>query len=158
MERRTATKVAVVAGAMVGSLALAGTASGGKVVHKLSGPVTGDPNAKISIEVVVKNGEPKRIRNLKYKDLDAHCNVDGTTTVPAGELSGNAGKNVNAPGIELELANYWLFQWFSFPNDGAREVDAHGKIRSKGKKVVGIIDVYQAEPCAASTRNRFKAT
>jgi hypothetical protein len=149
-----AAKPAMIVGALVAALAVAAPAIAGKTVHKLSGPVTGDPNGKVSIDVVVKNGKPQKLRNLRYKNLDAHCNVDGTTIVPAGELSGHAGKNLAG----FQDPQHSLFQWFSFPDDGAREVDARGRAKQKGKKVVGEIDVYDNTGCAASTKNKFTAT
>ncbi|MGH2986450.1 MAG: hypothetical protein ACRDLO_07175 [Solirubrobacterales bacterium] len=150
----TTTKRAAIVVALAVALALPATAMAGRTVHKLSGPVTGDPNGKVSIEVVVKNGKPQKLRRLTYENLDAHCNVDGTTIVPAGELSGNAGRNLAG----FQDPQHSLFQWFSFPNDGAREVDARGRVKERGKKVVGEIDVYDNNACAASTKNKFTVT
>jgi hypothetical protein len=152
---RTRTALGVVVAATL-ALAVAPGALGAKKTYKLSGPVEGDPNGSVAIQVVVKNGKPRKLKKLVYENLDAHCNVDGTTIVPAGELSGNAGKNLAG----FQDPQHSLFQWYSFPDDGARQVDARGRVKMKGKKVVGEIDVYDNDPnrCAASTGNKFKAT
>jgi hypothetical protein len=137
-----------------GLLAVPVSLEAAKKTYRLAGPVEGDPNATVSVQVVVKNRKPRKLKNLEYENLDAHCNVDGTTIEPAGELSGNAGRNLAG----FQDPQHSLFQWYSFPNDGARQVDARGRVKMKGKKVVGEIDVYDNARCAASTKNRFTAT
>ena len=137
-----------------GLLAVPVSLEAAKKTYRLAGPVEGDPNATVSVQVVVKNKKPRKLKNLEYENLDAHCNVDGTTIEPAGELTGNAGRNLAG----FQDPQHSLFQWFSFPNDGARQVDANGRVKQRGKKIVGVISVYDNTGCAASTQNRFVGT
>jgi hypothetical protein len=73
----TATKrrsrLAVAAACLCCLLALAPAAAG---ALSLKGSVRGDPNAKVSMTIVKRHGEPKLIRQLWFKRLDHKC-TDG---------------------------------------------------------------------------------
>jgi hypothetical protein len=129
-------------------------------VHKLSGvfhaegvPGTGT----MSIEVVVKNGTPVRIRNLAFKNLPARCNVSETpgspSYEPAGKLSGGGGKNSNGDGIEYGRA----LQWIAYP--GKRQVLMNGKLSKAGTNIKkGELQVHNnASGACQSAVGRFTA-
>jgi len=126
-------------------VAAPGVAAAAKVTHTLEGAMVGDANSSVKLKVVVKNGEPSKVKALTYENLDAFCNEDGTTITPAGELSGNAGKALNR---RVEFDN--SFNWFSNPADPSRRVELFGKLKQKGKKAVGTIGVFANDTCAAA--------
>jgi hypothetical protein len=135
----------VLAAALAVALALP-TGAAAKV-YTLNGKVKGDSNSDVSVKVVVRNGEPQRLKGLTYRNLDATCNVDGTTTVPAGELSGTGGKNVG-PSVEVDNS----FRWVSYPDDGARYVNMFGNLKKGGRLIKATLEVYDNDPavCAAA--------
>src|SRR5918994_4377099 len=72
--------------ALAGALALAPAADAGKKktkTHKLTGSVVGDANSKLTMKVKVKNGDPKKVKNFTWENLDGYC-----TGSPAPEQSG----------------------------------------------------------------------
>jgi hypothetical protein len=108
-------------------------------VHKLKGKMAGDANSAVSVKVVVRNGDPRRLKELEFKRLDAFCGDD-----PAGELSGKGGRNLG-PGVEFDNS----FNWFSFPQQPApRQVNMFGKLRREGKKLGGRLEVLSNSTCA----------
>jgi len=137
------------------ALALPPTAMGGIQVHKLTGvfhaegvPGTG----KVSIKVVVKNGTPVKLKALTFKNLPARCNESETplqpSYVPAGKLSGGAGKNSNGDGIEFGRR----LQWISYPGNGARQVLMHGRLSKSGKRIFkGKLEVHNNKPGACQS-------
>jgi hypothetical protein len=139
---------------IVAALGAAGIAQAAKTTHRLEGPVAGDANASVAISVVVKNGEPRKVKGLRYENLDKFCDQDDEVgyETPAGETSGSAGKNIG-PGIESDNS----FRWVSNPSDPARSVNIVGKVKQHGKKVTGLLEVFfNDEPCKAE--GKFTAT
>lgn len=122
----------------VGLLAVPSTAAAGRVVHTLKGGIAGDANARVKMKVVVRNGDPRRVKGLSYRNLDADCN--GT---PAGQLSGSAGRNLG-PGVEFDNS----FRWVSFPANPPRQVNMVGKLKRRGRKATGRLEVGSNESCA----------
>jgi hypothetical protein len=116
--------------------------------HKLTGTfdAEGVPGTgTMSIEVVVRNGTPVRIRNLSFKNLPARCNVSETpgspSYQPAGKLSGGGGKNSNGDGIEYGRA----LQWIAYP--GKRQVLMNGKLSKSGTSIKkGELQVHNNAP------------
>lgn len=122
-------------------------------VHKLTGTFDAEGVAgtgTMSIEVVVRNGTPVRIRNLSFKNLPARCNVSETpgspSYEPAGKLSGSGGKNRNGSGIEFGRA----LQWIGYP--GQRQVLMNGKLSKSGKRIQnGELQVHNNAPGACQS-------
>jgi hypothetical protein len=141
-------------------LVLPAMASAGIQVHKLSGVFHGENvpgTGKVSIKVVVKDGKPVSVKELKYKNLPAGCNVSETPGSPifepAGTLSGDAGKNRNPPGIEVGRR----LQWFSYPGNGARQVTMNGRLNKSGTKIFkGRLEVGNNQACQGA-RGTFTA-
>jgi hypothetical protein len=132
---------------LVVALALPAAATAAKKTFKLSGPVAGDANAEVEISVTVKNGKPKKVKKLSYENLDAYCDLDDEVgyETPDGERSGSAGVNVGPP-VEADRS----FRWVSFPEDPSRQVNVVGKVKRRGKKVTGFLEVFFNEtPCKA---------
>ena len=77
--RISAVKRLIPACALAGALALAPAADAGKKkskTHKLTGSVQGDANSKLTMKVKVKRGDPKKIKDFTWQNLDGYC--DGT--------------------------------------------------------------------------------
>ncbi len=127
----------------LGALALCLPAAAIAATKTYKGKMVGDTNSSVILEAKVKNGKPTKVTGLKYKNLDAVCNEDGSTVTPAGELSGKAGKNQN-PRVEFNNA----FNWFSYPT--GRTVQLPGRFKDRGRKVVGTIGVFDNVNCAAA--------
>ena len=66
-----------VLGAMVVVL-LVMTAAALAASNKLVGPIKDDANGKVSMKIVVKNGDPVKAKDVKVSNLDYECQ-DGTT-------------------------------------------------------------------------------
>jgi len=131
--------VAAVAVCLGAILAVApASASAGRVVHTLKGKMANDPNSRVKVKVVVRNGDPKRLKGLEFKNLDAFCDDP-----PAGELSGKAGKN-QGPGVEFDNS----VRWVSFPANPSRHVNLVGKLRRHGRKLTGRLEVFSNTICA----------
>jgi hypothetical protein len=142
MKRGTSTKAIAGACAVLGVLLLlTATAFAGKKTLSLNGKIVGDENSQVTLKIVVKNGEPKKVKGLTYANFDAYCDADGSLG-PApphyvGEITGSAGKNVGT-----KIYPDGDFYWVSYPDDGARMVEGWGTVKKGGKKVVGDIAVY----------------
>jgi hypothetical protein len=123
----------------IAAVVFAGAAIAATKTHKLAGPVAGDANAKVKIQVVVKNGEPRKVKKLTYKNLDTFCDHDDEVgfETAAGDRSGSAGKNLG-PKIESDGS----FRWVSYPTDPDRTVNVIGVVKQKGKKVGGLLEVF----------------
>lgn len=143
---QTVSKAAIVAGLVLG-LVLAAGAEGAKTTHKLTGKMVDkangsvDPNSKVSVKVVVKNGEPRRLKALRFDNLNGYCrDVADGPLYQTGEFSGVGGKNLS-PRIE----NNGIFNWFSYPPDPPnppRRVEFFGKIKKQGKRIDATLNVY----------------
>jgi len=137
--------------ALVGALAAPAAAPAAVHVYKVTGTVhaEGVPGTgTMSVKVVVKNGEPKRLRNLTYKNLPARCNVSDVPLqpqyVPAGALSGSGGANVGG-GLEFDRS----FRWVSYPSNPPRYVNMLGKVSGNGTRIFkGRIEVFNNTPGA----------
>jgi hypothetical protein len=135
--------------ALVGTLAAPAAAGAAVHVYRLTGTVhaEGVPGTgKMSVKVVVRNGEPKRLRNLTYRNLPARCNVSDTPLqpqyVPAGRVSGSGGANVGG-GLEFDRS----FRWVSYPSKPPRYVNMLGKVSGNGKRIFkGRIEVFNNTP------------
>ncbi|MGH2987271.1 MAG: hypothetical protein ACRDLO_11390 [Solirubrobacterales bacterium] len=156
MERTTSSiKGLSAACAITLALALAITAIAGGVTHKLEGNVDGDSNGTIRLQVVVKDGKPKKVKKLEYENLDTFCDQDDAVgfETPVGDRSGNAGRNVG-PSIEANRS----FRWVSYPEDPSRQVNVIGKVKRRGNKVNGKIEVFFNEFPACKAEGDFTAT
>jgi len=113
-------------------------------VHAEGVPGTGIVRVHVKVG---RNGAPKRVTKVVYKNLDARCNVGDLETPvyqPAGEVSGNAGKN-RGPGIEFDRS----FRWVSYPKAASRYVNVLGKLNRRGTKIrKGRIEVGNNAPGA----------
>jgi hypothetical protein len=145
--------VAVVAAALV--LLPAGADAAKTKSHKLEGRMVGDPNSRVSMTVVTRRGDPKRVKRLRYRNLDTFCDLDDEVgfETPVGDRSGSAGRNIG-PGVELDNS----FRWVSFPEDPPRQVNVVGKVKRRGKKVTGTIEVLDNEAPVCQAEGRFTAT
>jgi hypothetical protein len=147
----------LVAGALVTVALLlpAGADAAKKKSHKLEGRMSGDPNSSISITVVTRGGDPKRVKRLRYRNLDTFCDLDDEVgfETPAGDRSGSAGRNIG-PGIEFDNS----FRWVSFPQVPPRQVNVVGKVKRRGKKVTGTIEVLDNEVPVCQAEGRFTAS
>jgi hypothetical protein len=123
--------------------ATAGRGAGSAV---LEGPVLGDPNGVVSMEVVIRDGNPDEIRNLAYENLDAYCRQDDGSQLLVGEISGNAGTNLDSPGIYGENVS-----WLSYPQNPARQVQMFGTVNEQGTEVSAELRVYNNESCGNAT-------
>ena len=140
-------------------LTLAAPAVSGKgknaKVHELSGKIAGDANAKVSLEVVVRNREPRKVRNLVYKNIDTFCDQDAEVgfETPVGDRSGKGGKNLG-PRVEFDNS----FRWVSNPDNPSRTINIVGKVKRRGKKVTGLLEVYFNDFPACKAEGNFVAT
>jgi hypothetical protein len=152
-ERRVkSTKRATVGMAIVAALLLAvpASASAAKATHKLTGKMvdeansTTDANSKVSVKVVVKNGEPKRLKALKFDNLNGYCRdeMDGPLYF-VNEFSGRGGRNLNR---RIEINN--IFNWFSNPETPSRRVEFYGKIKNSGKRITATLNVFNNTECS----------
>ena len=123
--------------ALVGALVLAPVADAGKKktkTHKLTGSVVGDANSKLTMKVKVRKGDPKKIKDFTWENLDGYC--DGTFV---GEQSGSYSGSAPILGVGDFLA-FGPYDQSSAPEEVAQ---IHGFVKKKGKKVTnGIIAVY----------------
>jgi hypothetical protein len=120
---KRAVPVLVCAGALV--VPAAATAK----AHKLSGQVGGDPNATVSMKVVVKKGDAKKVKAFAWSGLDGSC---------GGEQSGTTSLTTKAFPSPFRI--FGPYQGATDPGD---TVDIPGSVKKKGKKVVGgLIAVY----------------
>jgi hypothetical protein len=112
----------------------------------LKGKVVGDANSDVSVKVVLRNGKPKRLKGLTYKNLDAYCDPDGSLGPQdpqfVREVSGSAGTNRNP---RIEVGGY--FNWFSYPDNPSRQGTFAGRLRNRARKAVGKIFVGNNESC-----------
>jgi hypothetical protein len=138
-----------------GALVVPVTAEAATQVHRLTGKFHSETvpgTGKVSIKVIVKNGNPVALRELKFSNLPAACNkseIPGAPSwEPAGTLSGGAGKNMNGDGIEFGRALFWA----GFPQGGAREVLMNGKLSKSGKRInSGELQVNNNAPGACQS-------
>jgi hypothetical protein len=140
MRRGTRIKLIGCVCALVGVLLLPATAVAGKEVRTLKGGLVGDENSKLSLKVVLKNGKPKRVKGLKFENLDAYCSLLGGAYV--GELSGTGGKNLG-PSVDPPPLG-WSFYWVSYPTDPSRMIEMNGKLLRKFNfnRAKGTMAVY----------------
>jgi hypothetical protein len=138
----------------IAAVVFAGAAIAATKTHKLAGPVEGDANAKVKIQVVVKNGDPKRVKKLTYTNLDTFCDNDDEVgfETAVGDRSGSAGKNLG-PKIEADKS----FRWVSYPTDPDRTVNVVGKVKPSGKKASGLLEVFFNDFPACKAEGEFKA-
>jgi len=116
--------------ALVAALALPAAALG--KTHKLSGTVGGDPASTVSMKVVVKKGNPKKVKAFAWSGLNGFC-----SGVPAGEQSGTTGLKTSA--FPSPFRVFGSYDGAGGPGD---VVDISGTVKKKGKKVVdGLIVV-----------------
>jgi hypothetical protein len=137
------------------ALWLAITAIAGGATHKLDGKVNGDSNGTVSLQVVVRDGKPKKVKKLEYENLDTFCDQDDAVgfETPVGDRSGKAGRNVG-PSIEANRS----FRWVSYPDDPPRQVNVVGKVKRRGTKVEGKIEVFFNDFPACKAEGTFTAT
>ena len=122
----------IVLGLVIAGLALPAGASAARTTYTLKGKVDGDANSRVSVKVVVRNGQPQRLKGLTYRNLDSDC--------AAGELSGSGGKNL---GASVEFNN--SFRWVSYPQGGSRHVNMYGKVRRRGRRITATLEVFDNE-------------
>jgi hypothetical protein len=166
-QRRSAAMISMMkrlipASVLVCALVVPATAPAAVQVHQLKGtfhaqnvPGTGT----VSVKVVVKKGKPVRIKELKFNNLPAFCNVSETfepAYVPAGKLSGSGGENKNGDGIEFGRNLFWV----SYPGKGARQILMNGKLNKFGTRIKkGRLQVHNNNPDACqSAVGTFTAT
>ena len=68
--------------ALVLALALPATATAGLKTYRLKGPVVGDPNAMVWIDVVMRNGKPKRSRTSSTRTSTRSATWTARTSSP----------------------------------------------------------------------------
>jgi hypothetical protein len=145
MRRATRIKLIGCVCALVGVLLLPATAVAGKEVRTLRGKLVGDENSRVSLKVVLKNKKPKRVKGLRFENLNAYCSLLGGAYV--GELSGTGG--VTAPGdFEVDPPPLgWTFTWFSYPQNPSRMIEMNGKLLRKFNfnRARGTMAVYSNE-------------
>lgn len=132
--------VCVVAGS---SLLVSATASAAVRVNTLTGTfkAEGVPGTgKVSLKVVVRNGDPVRVKNLVYKKLPARCNVSEVPLEPIYQPAGTlSGASVGSGKVEFA----GLVNWFNYPGKGARQVILAGRLNSNGTKLTnGKLEVH----------------
>jgi hypothetical protein len=157
MRRPRTLKLAAIASALLGALLVPATASGALKFRTLKGSVVGDQNSFVSLQVGFKNGKPKRVRGLVYRNLDTYCDPDGSlgpeAPEPVGEVSGRGGQN-RGPSVEYN----WTFYWVSYPNEPSRMIEMNGKLlrRFNFNRAVGTMAIHHNEgPCQTAT-GRFR--
>lgn len=135
-------------------LAGACAAPAAAAVNRLTGTVqaVGVPGrGTVHIHVKLnRRGAPVRVTKVVYQGLDARCNVGepgSPAYEPAGELSGNAGRNIG-PAVEFDRT----FRWVSYPARQPRFVNVFGKLNRRGTRITrGRIDVAVNTPGACQT-------
>jgi len=140
------------AGLVIAALAVPASASAAVRVNTLSGvfKAEGVPGTgKVSLKVVVKNGEPVRVKNLVYKNLPARCNVSDEPLEPIYQPAGKmTGATVGSKQVEFA----GLINWFSYPGKGARQVIVAGKLNSNGTRLkIGKLEVHNNSPGACQS-------
>jgi hypothetical protein len=118
------TKITIL-GTLVAFLTL--SASAGASTRHFEGTFAGDDNATVSMNVVVRHGEPRRVRDLAVTDLDYSC-TGGET----GERSVTF-----APTAVFESARDGLFEFQSELNDTGTYFVIGGLMRPSLRKVKG---------------------
>jgi hypothetical protein len=148
MRRATRIKLIGCVCALVGVLLLPATAVAGKEVRTLRGGLVGDENSKLSLKVVMKNKKPKRVKGLKFENLDAYCRG-----AYVGELSGTGGKNLGFGPDPPPLG--WTFYWVSYPQDPPRMIEMYGKLLRKfnfnrAKGTMAVYSNQEFDQCGAA--------
>jgi hypothetical protein len=124
--KRSVIKVLIPACLLLGALILPSAAPA--KVHSLTGTVGSDQTATVSMRVVVKNGKPVKLKAFSWAGLDGFCD-----TTPAGEQSGSLlGSAKVLFGGNFRKA----------VTSGTYSVNIFGKLKQKGKKVAGTIEVF----------------
>ncbi|MEX2447321.1 MAG: hypothetical protein WD404_01085 [Solirubrobacterales bacterium] len=124
-------------------------------VHAEGVPGTGTVRVHVKVG---NNGKPRKVTRVIYRNLDARCNVgdfENPVYEPAGELSGNAGRN-QGTGIEFDRS----FRWVSYPQSPPRSVNVLGRLNRKGTRISGgKIEVGNNLPGACQlAKGTFTAT
>ncbi|MGH2962977.1 MAG: hypothetical protein ACRDL3_12410 [Solirubrobacterales bacterium] len=136
--------------ALVGALAVAPAAVA--KTHNLSGPVEGDANARISMKVVVKKGQPKKVKAFAWQGLDGFCDDSFV-----GEQTGTT--SLKTKPFPSPFRIFGSYDQAASPGD---TVDISGTVKRKGKKIVrGLIAVsFDGGFCTAPPpeRRSFTAT
>ena len=123
------------------ALAIGMTAVASAAINKVEGKVKGDDDSKVSARVVIDDGAPRRVNDLKFRKVDFACgggqvlqgSVDAPDTVPVG-------KNGN-----FETKN--------------KDIEIKGTVKLKGEKIVGDVEAelkFNGDRCKAD--GEFKAS
>lgn len=148
--------------AAVALLALPAAASAAVKVNTLTGtfkPESVAGKGTVIVKVVVKNGNPVRIKSVVFKNLPARCNVGETpgspVYQPAGKMSGSGGKNLD-DAIDFGRRVTWI----SYPSAGKRQVTMNGRLNKAGTVLFkGELQVHNNAPGACqSAVGKFTAT
>jgi len=145
-------------GALVGALALPAAAVG--KTNTLTGSfapegVPGNGTVKVKVKANRRN-KPKKLKSIIYENLSARCNMgdfENPAYVPAGTLSGDAGPDQGS-GLEFDRSFFWV----SYPDNGARQVLANGKLNRRGTRVQdGRLEVHNNVAGCQSAVGTFTA-
>jgi hypothetical protein len=124
---------------LLAALALASSASAD--TRHLSGSFRADENAMISMDVVIRGGEPVAARHIEFTDLDYTC--DGTGA--SGELSASLGRTL------IFRSARGGFEFETEPaGTGLDDVIAGGLLGRSANKVKGGV-VYFFEDSSGTT-------
>jgi hypothetical protein len=149
MRRVTRIKLTACICALVGVFLLPATAVAGQEVRTLKGGLVGDANSMVQFKVVLKNGKPKKVKRLRFENLDAYCRG-----AYVGELSGTGGRNLGFGPDPPPLG--WTFYWVSYPTDPSRMIEMYGKLlrRFNFNRARGTMAVYsnqEFDQCGAAS-------
>ena len=125
------------------SAALLLPATAPAAVYKLKGKVKGDADGRVTMKVVVTRGDPKRIKAFRYRNVDGACDQDESVgyETPTGARSGAFGGSTS-----IGFGGAFMDVRYG-PNP--QRVGIFGKVRQKGKRVVGTLEVYFDDYCKA---------
>ena len=123
---------------LVGVLALSLVAIADARSIKVSGGIKGDANAEVSMKIVSKSGKPKKVKKLKFTNLDHQCGL------VVREFDGSFPGKIKI--LRVGITNRFSFVGFVTPRSGVptpnnrNNLLVTGQMRRNAKKVTGTVD------------------